>query len=92
LKYYISSKGESANGSTTEFYSELVKDTIYLCKTKESKQRIEKEHPDKAVFLPSEIKIVSKLKPEEVKKIHLLKQHFGGIVLPKSKSKDYPRK
>ncbi|MGA1824117.1 MAG: primase-helicase zinc-binding domain-containing protein [bacterium] len=85
LKEYISSVEGGSKGYTIELYSELVKDSVYLCEKEEGKQSIEKQHPDKAVFLPSEIKVVSRLAREEVKKIHLLKQHFGGCILPTAK-------
>ncbi|MGA1826285.1 MAG: CHC2 zinc finger domain-containing protein [bacterium] len=68
------------------FYSRLVKEEFFICETEEDKRKIEREHPNCAVYLLSEITLINNFNPKELKKIHLQKKLCGGNSITKRKA------
>lgn len=64
-----------------EFSADLDKDSFFLVQTTALKVQFEKVHPDKAIYLNYEVPLLRKLNKETLKKIHLMKKHFGSLIL-----------
>lgn len=64
-----------------ELKSDIDTDTFFFVQTLALKQKIENENRNKAVYLPYETPLLSKMSKEMLIKIHLLKKSFNGIIL-----------
>ncbi len=71
-----------------KFHSDLLNEDFYLVSNQKLKAKIEAKNPGIVVYLPQEIEYLTGLEPEAIKKLHCLRNAFGGAFIARNKAED----
>lgn len=65
-------------GLIVKFYSDLLNEDFYLCSTPQLRDLARKHDQGIVAYLPEEVERLAGLRPEEVKRLHMVKKAFPG--------------